>query len=570
MSEIKTYFHGSSGFVPYDDDYSCFTLYANGDKVLIDAGAQNIIRDLRPDYDIDAVFLSHIHQDHMMALYPLLAAMYDAGRERYLPIYTPETPVGKISNHVAPNNFEDLGFEIGFIEEIPRKVGNIEVDYLETKHMVKNYAYRFSTGKRELVYTGDTGLFRELKEFSADADILVVDATLSEGSRYKKNGHMTPSDVSYLLEYACPKKTVLTHFAELRPAEFKRQIDAGVPLYTARHGLELEMKRYDTVAMGGTFGPLHRGHKELLKEAFENGEYVFLGMTDDEMIKHKSPRPPPYRIRCFQLMDCLTNEHGLDNYEINMIFDIYGETLERKDMQAMVVTKETQKNLEKINRKRKELGFPEIEKILVEDVLADDSRRISSTRIRKGEIDCDGRMLREKEVYRLREEDIPFFRETYDEIISKDGYEETAEAVLKRYSPDVIVGDVSAYYLLRAGAKPDLFIYDGKTRRENADEIAKFLDEYNVMGAEAQSKKSIVSRDAYDKIFSIRDFQKRCKKHRFKLKVEGEEDLLLVPVILAYPHDSVFCIGNPFPPYGIKVFRNSPVLQERTKKLLRR
>ena len=64
-------------------------------------------------------------------------------------------------------------------------------------------------------------------------------------------------------------------------------------------------------------------------------------------------------------------------------------------MEALVASPETASRLELANRLRAEKGFPPLALVTIDWVSAEDGKPISSTRIRKGEIDAEGRLRRE-------------------------------------------------------------------------------------------------------------------------------------------------------------------------------
>jgi len=55
---------------------------------------------------------------------------------------------------------------------------------------------------------------------------------------------------------------------------------------------------------------------------------------------------------------------------------------------------ETFPAVESANRKRRELGLPDLKVEVIPMTLADDDTRISSTRIRAGEVDSEGHVLK--------------------------------------------------------------------------------------------------------------------------------------------------------------------------------
>ena len=79
------------------------------------------------------------------------------------------------------------------------------------------------------------------------------------------------------------------------------------------------------------------------------------------------------------------------NFTIEPIKTIYGPTLEY-DFDAIIVSSETVKNADKINEKREELNKEPMKIIKIPYILAEDGKPISTTRIKKGEIDSEGNM----------------------------------------------------------------------------------------------------------------------------------------------------------------------------------
>jgi len=66
------------------------------------------------------------------------------------------------------------------------------------------------------------------------------------------------------------------------------------------------MKKYDLVAMGGTFDIIHKGHMALLTEAFSISSDVIIGLTSDEFAtKNGKQLINNYSIRLETLMSII-------------------------------------------------------------------------------------------------------------------------------------------------------------------------------------------------------------------------------------------------------------------------
>ncbi|MGA3112659.1 MAG: pantetheine-phosphate adenylyltransferase [Candidatus Bathyarchaeia archaeon] len=155
------------------------------------------------------------------------------------------------------------------------------------------------------------------------------------------------------------------------------------------------MKRFKKVAVGGTFDELHMGHKSLLTRAFEIGEKVVIGLSSDEFVsKMGKPHVTASYAERYAELEAFLKKIGLAaRGEIVPLDDTYGLTISSKGLEALVVSKETQLAARKINKIRATVPLPPLKIVTVSMVPAENCGSISTTRIRSGEIDRNGRLL---------------------------------------------------------------------------------------------------------------------------------------------------------------------------------
>lgn len=148
----------------------------------------------------------------------------------------------------------------------------------------------------------------------------------------------------------------------------------------------MNSKKYDKVAVGGTFDKFHDGHKKLLSTAFEIGNTIEIGVTSDAFGGLKGDIDS-----CEERMGNLKSFFSdRSNFIVIPLEDPYGTTIYDADFEAIVVTEETEPTAVKINEIRISKGMKPLDIVVVSFVLAYDGNPISSTRIRSGEINQSG------------------------------------------------------------------------------------------------------------------------------------------------------------------------------------
>jgi pantetheine-phosphate adenylyltransferase len=153
-------------------------------------------------------------------------------------------------------------------------------------------------------------------------------------------------------------------------------------------------RKFSYVVIGGTFDELHTGHKKLIRKALDVGDFVVVGLTSDQMVKSYKK----HEVTCFEdrrkaFEQFLENEGAKERVQIFKINDPYGPSIADDRLEAIIVSTETAPSVIEINELREKRGLKPLKKIVIKLILAEDGLPISSTRMRRGEIDKEGRRV---------------------------------------------------------------------------------------------------------------------------------------------------------------------------------
>lgn len=147
--------------------------------------------------------------------------------------------------------------------------------------------------------------------------------------------------------------------------------------------------------VGGTFDRFHEGHKALISKAFEVGKKVYIGISSDEFAKKLGKEvSQTFEERFENVKRFIEKKFPNRSFEMVALDDYFGKQALSKDVEAIVVSNETLHRVKIANEQRILLKLKPLEVVIIDTVLAEDGKPISSTRIRKGEIDEKGKVVR--------------------------------------------------------------------------------------------------------------------------------------------------------------------------------
>lgn len=145
------------------------------------------------------------------------------------------------------------------------------------------------------------------------------------------------------------------------------------------------------MVIGGTFDRFHRGHRLLLEFAAHLGRRIVLGVTSDKFAASKSHEAEPFFKRVEKVSDFLRKKHV--KFKVFKLDDFAGPSASL-GKGTLLVTSDNLKRGLLINRLRMERELASLEILVVPLLEAEDSKPLSSTRVRTGEVDEEGFLKR--------------------------------------------------------------------------------------------------------------------------------------------------------------------------------
>lgn len=257
MSFLSFTVLGSGSSVPHPKRSSSgYWLETTNGSLLLDCSASAIHRMAQENLDwanLDAVWISHFHLDHVGGLPPFLFAIKYApqtqNRTKPLKIFGPQGLEKLLKRFDQTREYKlfNQSFPIEIIEvEILEKfeiLPNILAFGVKTPHTDESLALclQDENGKR-LVYTGDTGMTKVLGNVAQNVDLFICECSFVKNKPVET--HLELVEAIHLARFAKPKKMILTHlYAEWDEVNFKTEIAKYSPLcevVQAYDGLKFE------------------------------------------------------------------------------------------------------------------------------------------------------------------------------------------------------------------------------------------------------------------------------------------------------------------------------------------
>lgn len=295
--------------------------------------------------------------------------------------------------------------------------------------------------------------------------------------------------------------------------------------------------KFNHIVIGGTFDLLHAGHKKFIDTAFDLAKFVSIGLTTDSFNTKRGKETYQNQNKREELLLQYLDSKGIaDRSKIVLIDDIFGTSLD-PEIDAIIATSETLKNAEIINEKRSELGMSKLKIVQLEHITDTNGKIISSTRIRNGEIDSEGRIYKELLISiankQLDSKIIAELKSPLSALITE---------FTQAQNPIISVGDAITKTCLDSNITPNIAIIDLKTHREKMyDSISEFgftkeEPDFTVTNAPGE-----ISQDL---IITIEHCIQSPNTGHIIL-VEGEEDLAVIPAVLLSPYGTRVVYGQP-------------------------
>lgn len=202
-------------------------------KILIDCGNGVLSKLFSYCNDLnklDAIFISHLHPDHMSDLlvfrYAINIKQMFGKLKNPIPIYLPGNP---------QEDYERIQYNGAFNRNIIQEksvvmINDIKVTFKKTNHPVECYAMAFEKNNKKFVYSGDTRYFDELIDFIKGSNLFLCEANILHKDMTETVPHLSGKQAAEIALKADVHRVVLTHILpEINPIDLVKEAEEVFP-----------------------------------------------------------------------------------------------------------------------------------------------------------------------------------------------------------------------------------------------------------------------------------------------------------------------------------------------------
>ncbi|MBI1759066.1 MAG: MBL fold metallo-hydrolase [Actinobacteria bacterium] len=178
---------------------------------------------------LDAVWVSHLHPDHVADLFAVFSWAVNTPDAPRLPVYGPPGWASRVAAALPSDDAHSLVHQTFAVHELAdgctTEVGDLRLRSVAVDHSVPAFGLRAEHDGRVIAYSGDTGPCDALLTLADNADLLVCEA----GATRRQPGHCTPTEAGMVAAMAHAGRLVLTHLPVHADGEtaLQQAADAG-------------------------------------------------------------------------------------------------------------------------------------------------------------------------------------------------------------------------------------------------------------------------------------------------------------------------------------------------------
>jgi ribonuclease BN (tRNA processing enzyme) len=195
---------------------SCYLVEADRFRLVLDLGngALGALQQYTALSDVDAICLSHLHADHCidMLSYSVFQNYHPAGQRPRIPVYGPAGTLDRLEQALGSHSMTMAqAFDVRTLTPGTIEIGPLTITTGRMRHPVETFGFRIEHAGQVLAYSADTGPTDELIRLARGADVLLAEASFTDGPNLPSGLHLTAREAAEHAAAAGAGELVLTH-----------------------------------------------------------------------------------------------------------------------------------------------------------------------------------------------------------------------------------------------------------------------------------------------------------------------------------------------------------------------